>query len=82
MKLNQTKQDIKKSVLKSLKLNNLDELNSEKKYDSDTDDDDEASLDSDQEVKLTNNLLIYRRYSIFFNFYSFYSCNWRLHANS
>jgi hypothetical protein len=51
MKLNQTKQEIKRSVLKSLKLNNLDELSSEKKFDTDTDDDDDnASLDSDQEV--------------------------------
>lgn len=51
MKLNQTKQEIKRSVLKSLKLNNLDELSSEKKYDTNTDDDDDnVSLDSDQEV--------------------------------
>jgi len=49
MKLNQTKQEIKKSVLKSLKLNNIEELSTENKYETDSDDDD-ASLDSDQEV--------------------------------
>jgi hypothetical protein len=49
MKLNQTKQEIKKSVLKSLKLNNIEELSSENKIETDSDDDD-ASLDSDQEV--------------------------------
>ena len=54
MKLNQTKQEIKKSILKSLKLNNIDELNSEEKFtnnEPDSEDDDDASLDSDQEVK-------------------------------
>ena len=50
MKLKQTTQEIKKNVLKSLKLNDLVELNANKAYDESDSDDDDMSLDSDQEV--------------------------------
>jgi hypothetical protein len=80
MKLNQTKQEIKKSVLKSLKLNNIEELSTENKYETDSDDDD-ASLDSDQEVIIYFKLW---RIFIFLNFTLFpnESYNWHLHASN
>ena len=86
MKLNQTKQEIKRSVFKSLKLNNLDELSSEKKYETDTDDDDDnVSLDSDQEVMFLIEQVLYLFVRFFFlkNFFSFIvSYNWHLHASN
>jgi hypothetical protein len=69
MKLNQTKQEIKKSVLKSLKLNNIEELSSENKYETDSDDDD-ASLDSDQEVIIY--FILFMALYYFFFHYKFY----------